>query len=204
MIRINLLPPEIVEKRRNERNWVFVAAGALAAAVFVAAFWMFMFLSVQSKVAEKSDREQQAQSLIVQAERFKVFEDKQSDLQQRRAVADRALASRVNWSRLFTEVSLVLPNDVWVEQMTVDQKTGVQLMGWAVDGKGGASDRGHKAVAKVLVRLNDLEQLTNVWLGQSEKSSFLDQPAMHFSITSGILTTGTPGVPAPPTPTTAQ
>ena len=45
MIRINLLPPEITEKRKDEERWRYVALGAVVPDIVLATVWFGMFLA---------------------------------------------------------------------------------------------------------------------------------------------------------------
>lgn len=200
MTRINLLPPEILEKRRGERRVVYIVFGLLGMIALLGAVWLFLTIQVQSRESEKASKEQQAANLRVQAEHFKIFEDKQNDLRAREAVADTALANRVNWSKLFTELSLVLPADVWLENMSADQAQGLTLAGWATDSDTDSPDVGHKAVAKVLVRLNDIRELSNVWLTSSRKAAFRQQDAISWTVSASVKGSASEPTAAAPVP----
>lgn len=204
MVRINLLPPEITEKRRFERRFGYIVLVALVVFAFVGfAFFIGLFLatSASSDLQSKKDTLAQTQQ---QAEAFKVFEDKQTELESRKQVAAQAVAGRIDWARLSYEISLVLPSDLWVERLQADEMTGLQMTGWALD-PNDTPDTGHKSIAATLVRLADLEQLYNVWLSNSQKSQFgsTGDDAITYQITSsvrkpGSSTTTATGVPAPP------
>jgi len=47
-------------------------------------------------------------------------------------------------------------------------------------------DYGHKTIAKLLVRLADLDQLYDVWLTNSVVTLVEEQPTLQFSITAGV------------------
>ncbi len=197
MIRINLLPPGITQKRKDERRWVYIVFGGLGVLLIVGAFWGILQLQVISKRGEVDAKVQEAQNLQQQAESFKVFEDRQTDLQARQALANQALANRVSWSRLFSEISLVLPDDVWLDTMNVHE-TAFIIDGKAIDNSEGG---GYKAIAKLLVRVADLEQLQNVWLNSSDKTVFRGKSAIHFIIGTDLVpqnSSSSAAVPAPP------
>lgn len=210
MVRINLLPPEIGEKRKYEQRIGLILAGGMVIylvlfAVYGALGWM---------VSERNDELQSsrdlASSLNNQAEAFKIFEDKEQDLVRRVTVSELALARRVDWGRITNEVSLVLPSDVWITSLVGDEENGLDLAGVAVDSVTDIPDLGHKAVAKTLVRLSGLELLRNVWLDSSVRGTFdlgenEKHPVIDFQISSDVVRPPAPenantGVPAPPTP----
>jgi Tfp pilus assembly protein PilN len=195
MIRINLLPPEITEKRKAERRWNYVVLAAVALYVLLGVFWFAIFLQVTTKAADVAGKQQEARSLQAQASGFKIFEDRQQDLQTRQSTADKALEGRIAFSRLFSELALVLPSDAWLTRAHADEKA-FTVAGDAVDSQGDQSSSGFKPIAKLLVHLADVQQLENVWLSSSSKQSYLQHPVLQFEIGADVAS---PTVsPAPP------
>lgn len=191
-VRINLLPPEIIGRRKAEsRRLIFVAIG-LAVIAVMGIGWAFLALAVGIKTGEVASAQQQAANLRSQAESFKVFEDRGRDLQARQTVADRALTGRISWSELMGDLSLVLPPDVWIESLDANSPSGaaatLNLSGLSVDEPIDKANGGFKSVAQLLVRLNDLKQLTNVWLTSAEVSlaGFRGRNVIKFQSTSAV------------------
>jgi len=203
MLRINLLPQEILEKRRFERDIRYVVLASVVALVVLFAVYGVLAIQVSQRNAELQDRKETEANLQAQAEAFAIFEEKESDLEARLVLADEALAGRVEWGRVANELSLIMPSDVWIVTLTTDEVEGVTMFARAVDSETDVPDVGHKAVAKTLVRLNDLEQLSSVWLGSSIKTEYEEKPVIDFTVTTAVerpdLEEDTDGVPAPPT-----
>jgi hypothetical protein len=203
MVRINLLPQEILEKRRFERDIRYVVLAGVVALVLLFAVYGVLTIQVGQRNAELQDRQQTVANLEAQAEAFAIFEEKESDLEARLVLADEALAGRVEWGRVANEISLIMPSDVWIVTLTTDEEQGVTMFARAVDSETDVPDVGHKAVAKTLVRLNDLEQLSSVWLSSSIKTEYEEKPVIDFTVTTAVerpdLEQDTDGVPAPPT-----
>lgn len=187
MMRINLLPPEILERRRAERRIVWVIVAAAGVAVVLAGVWGFAYFRLEAKKTELADLQQLVQSTQAQADQLAVFEQRATELDDRKATADRALGSRRNWGKLLDELSLVLPSDVWVQTMVLGEQNGLSISGYAVDAPGDSPDTGHKSIAKALVRLADLRDLYDVWLTSSSKTSFAEQPAIQFTVTASVV-----------------
>ncbi len=204
MVRINLLPAEILDKRRFEGrfSWVLVVAIILGAAIVITFVVGLLIAGLKSQELEAKQAE--VTSLQEQAEAYKVFEDRMAELSGKQGVVQGAKQGRIDWGRLATEVSLVLPSDVWVERLTADQGGGIQIQGWAVDDPDDVPDAGFKTIAATLVRLASLEQLHSVWLTSSNKAIFANtgKDAISFTITTGVrsqdATQSPSGVPAPP------
>ncbi len=205
MVRINLLPPEIIEKRKFEQRIGYVIVVGIIVGAVIGIAYIFLLFQVNQKNSDLQQRVDQATQLRAKAEAYKVFEQKESDLSARIAIADTALGGRVNWGRVANELSLVLPSDVWVDNIQANEVDGLIIVGNAVDSDDDVPDVGHKAVAKTLVRLGDLELLDNVWLDSSARTEVTDTTefAMFFTISADVKRPPIPStsatVSAPPT-----
>lgn len=172
MLRINLLPSELLEKRKYEKwyGWVlFVAAGVV---FVVLAVWLLFLLEGGQKASELQLLNEQTRSYASQAKAFEIFEQKEKELASRQAVAQTALSDRVNMGRLANEISLVLPDEVWVDGISVSQQSGLTLSGNTPRTNGQGSDVAYKSVARLLVRLAELKDLGDVWLSQADNGQF--------------------------------
>jgi Tfp pilus assembly protein PilN len=193
MMRVNLLPPEILERRQAERRIVWVVVAAIVIAVVLAGVWGFANYRLQNKKDELAAIQQKAQAIQAQADQLAIFETRASELEERRATVQAALDGRVDWAKLLDEVSLVLPSDLWAQTLAVDEDSGISLAGYAVDSPDDVPDLGHKAIAKALVRLADLEDLSDVWLASSVKTEFAEQDAIQYTITAKVIPPATEG-----------
>ena len=194
MMRINLLPPEILERRKAEKRFGWVIVAAIAIVVILVAVWGFAQLRLQSKRDELAAIQQQVQSTAALAEQLSVFEQRAAELEARRATANQALAARRDWGKLFNELSLVLPADIWLQTLTANEESGLDMAGYALDSPTDTPDNGHKSMAKMLIRLADLEQLSDVWLTDSTKAEFLEQDVVQFTATAAVSVPATGSV----------
>ena len=172
MIRINLIPPEILQNRADERRWKWMALAAGITAAGLVLFWAFMALQVTGSTAEVASIDAQATGLESQAAQFQVFQQTEADLTVRKNAVVAAKAGAVDWARMLYELGLVLPKDIYLTAFTgTDAGTGtgstVSLTGQAVDKLSDSPDNGYKSVAKMLVRLSDLSQLDSIWLSST-------------------------------------
>lgn len=207
MVRINLLPREIVEKRKWERYYpmVFVIAGIGLAVVLIAA--VALFTLVQSQRRDLQNTQQESQKLAAQAQQFAIFEQKEQVLTQRSSIAQSALNGRVNWARVANEVSLILPDEVWVRSLKGNQDSGLDMDAVTPYFDPSAADEGYKSVAKCIVRLNSLPDIYSVWLNSATAGTVgigqdVDADTVTFSLKAKVIKPdGAPvavAVPAPP------
>ncbi len=191
MIRINLLPKEIQERRRYEGYFIWVYITAAVIVFLIVGVWVILGFGVQAKNRDLQSRQELAGQLRAEADAYSVFENKQAALSSRQAIVQQALADRINWAKVSNEMSLVLPSDVWATAVAADQVTGLDLTLLARD-VGDAPDVGQKSVARTMVRLNDLDTLQDVWLRSTVKSDA--DPAnpkaerrVQFQLTAQVL-----------------
>ncbi len=166
---------------------IWVVLAAILVSVLLAGVWGFGRYRLNAKEDELAAVQQQVQSTQAQANQLAVFEERQAELATRQATAAQALAGRRNWAKLFDELSLVLPSDIWLQTLNATEDSGLELMAWAIDAPTDSPDVGHKTIAKALVRLADLEQLKDVWLTDSSKAEFEDKPAIQFRVTADVV-----------------
>lgn len=204
MMRINLLPPEILERRRAEKRIGWVILAAISIAVVLAGVWTFGYFRVQAKQDELAALQQQVQSTNAQANQLAIFEQRAAELQTRRGLVSLALGDRRDWARLLDEISLVLPADMWVQTISANEEGGLGINGYALDGATDSPDAGHKSVAKALVRLAELDSLYDVWLTSSTKADFQDSSVIQFSITTKVVAPTVEGEAATAVSTTAE
>lgn len=218
MVRVNLLPREIIDRRKYEQWYRYVFIGVIGAALIVLFAYAGLYLMVQQKNDELQSLQEQAVQLQAQADAFGVFEVKEQELISREQVAQSALTGRINMGRLAEEISLVLPDEIWLNSITLNQDTGVIIDGFAPRSTSESFDIAYKSIAKMLVRLNELPALTDVWLSNATNSSWstwatsegeatpLPVDVVGFQATSKVLKPAAPAatatgtvVPAPAT-----
>jgi Tfp pilus assembly protein PilN len=106
-----------------------------------------------------------------------------------------ALANRVSWDRIFREFSLVLPDDVWLTQLSAKSPISPATNAASDAGTGTPSEftltgrtYSHDGVARLLSRLQLVPDLTNVQLVSSTLSKVGSQSVVEFSIAANIKT----------------
>jgi hypothetical protein len=211
MVRINLLPKHILEKRRYEKwyQYVFFAFGALL--IFVLLIWGLFYFQATAKNDELLALKEQSTQLQAKADAFGVFEKKEQDLAGREQIAQTALAGRVNMGRVANEVSLVLPDEVWLSQMSISEKDGLLLSALTPQSSSQSMDIGYKSVAKTLVRLNELIDIYDVWLSGASNGTYQlaaegtqtappPNPVVQFQANGKVVVPALPPVAAPAVP----
>ncbi len=172
MLRINLLPREVLDRQRFEGwyRYVFIISIGLVLIVLMSAAGLYVL--VQQKSDELQNARDLAQQYAEQGKAFDVFEKKEKEFTDRQAIAQTALSDRMNLGKIAEEVSLVLPDEVWLDSLSLDEKAGLTFGGNTPRSRNEGMNQSYKSVAKTLVRLNALPEVTDVWLSNAQNGSW--------------------------------
>ena len=203
MQAINLLPRD--DARRNQKTQWIVIVPVVVAVLMTGAF-SAMFLSASGKV---KDRKAELSSLELQlaaiptpdASKVRTQNALAADKQARVTALNVALSRRVVWDRVFRELSLVLPDDVWLSTMSakapvsssVATPPAAPAAGAAVAATGITMDGytySQPAVARLLARLTVIPDLVNVQLQQSTLTKIGTTSVVHFTIAADVRQAG--------------
>jgi Tfp pilus assembly protein PilN len=208
MVRINLLPPEILERRRWDKFYpvVFLVGVVAFAAIGAVAFGLFWYTN--SERATLQEYKSQAASLQAQAAQFAVFEQKESQLASKASLSYAAVSGRVNWAALCRDISMILPDEIWLTSIQGNEDTGLTLAGYTPNATPSSSAESYKSIAKMLVLLNSLPQLNDLWLTNATVAEYSTGGAdtaqtLQFQATANVAkpsvaATATSAVFAPP------
>ena len=201
MRAINLLPRDDA-KGRQKTQWIVIVP--VIAAVLMSAVLSMLFLSASGKVKDRK-----ATLTSLQAELAAIPTPDASKVQSQNAlVADKqtrvralntALSHRVAWDRVFRELSLVLPDDVWLSTVSAKAPVSSSLATapaaptanvaateFTIDGY----TYSQPAVARLLSRLSVIPDLLNVQLQQSSLTKVGNAQAVHFTIVADVRSPG--------------
>jgi Tfp pilus assembly protein PilN len=196
---INLLPRD--DSRRNQKTqWIVLVP--VAAAVLLAALLSVTFLSASGKVKDKQAELQSLNDTLAaiptpDASKIQSQNALATDKQVRVTALSAALTRRVAWDRIFRELSLVLPEDVWLTTLSARAPasssvpvapapaaagTAVAASQFTLDGY----TYSHAAVARLLSRLSVIPDLVNVQLQQSTLTEAGASKTVHFVIAADV------------------
>jgi len=201
---INLLPKDDARRGPQKRQWVVLVPVVLA--VLLTAVFSAMFLSASGKVKDKQSQLAQLQDELhaiptPNADKVKTQSALAADKQARVTALSAALSRRVAWDRVFRELSLVLPNDVWLATISakapVPSSTAIAPPATAAGATTAATEftidgftDSHDAVARLLTRLAVIPDLVNVQLQQSTLTKLGTANAVHFVIVADVRRPG--------------
>jgi Tfp pilus assembly protein PilN len=184
MLRINLLPREVLDRQRFEGWYRYIFIITIGVVLLVLLVAAGLYVAVQQTSDELQTAKDKAQQYAEQGRAFDVFEKKETELAARQVIAQQALADRFNIGKVAEEVSLVLPDEVWLDSMNIDQVNGLTFIGNTPRSSSQSMNVSYKSVAKTLVRLNELPDVNDVWL-----TSASNQQWSAWDSSSNITTT---------------
>jgi Tfp pilus assembly protein PilN len=201
---INLLPKDDARRGSQRPQWIVLVP--VVAAVLLAAGLSAAFLSASGKVKDKQSELaslQQTLQAIPTPNAAKVQSQTTlaADKQARVSALSAALSRRVAWDRVFRELSLVLPDDVWLATLSakapVPSSTATPPAPAAAGSQVAATEfsldgytYSHAAVARLLSRLAVVPDLVNVQLQQSTRTKLGTANVVHFTIAADVRRPG--------------
>jgi Tfp pilus assembly protein PilN len=209
MRAINLLPRDDRRRRPGADSHNTIVLAGVLMAVLLTAVMSALFLmssgSVRDKKAQLKQKQAELSSIPTPPPtELKTQEDFAADKQQRVAALNGALARRVSWDRVMREFALVLPDDVWLKNLSAKSPlspsgTGAAATtpttgGSALPPATGFTIEGytysHAAVARLLTRLQVVPNLKNVQLQTSELAKIGGRVLVHWRIIADVRAPG--------------
>jgi Tfp pilus assembly protein PilN len=181
---VNLIP---VEERSDARKpmrggpLAYVIVGALLAGLGAVTLLVVTDNQISSRTTELAELRKQTTSAEARANRLSAYTQLHSISAQRTATVANLANSRFDWERVMRQLSLVLPSDVWLTNLTGTARPSVSVGGGeslqlraAVRGPalslvGCAA--GQESVARFVTVLKDIDGVTRVGVQSSQLPS---------------------------------
>jgi Tfp pilus assembly protein PilN len=167
----------------------YIVLGALGAALLCVLALVVTNNKINSKKEEVAKISTEAQSAKAQADALRPY-GQFADLQQsRQSEINGLVVSRFDWERALRQLSLAIPRNVWLLSTAGTLSPGVEVEGGA--GSGDISNMrekvdspafvlsgctySHHAVARMMVRMQNLDDVTDVQLAKSARKDESEQ-----------------------------
>jgi Tfp pilus assembly protein PilN len=209
MRAVNLLPREVANTKGSRLSPPVVTA--VVAGVLVVAVLGAGFFRASAKVAHKRTELDAARAELALVPAPAAQDSTSSTLATERAqrvtALQTALNGRISWDRVLREVSLVLPDDVWLSGLTLQEPEPLTPVTPTVPGEDAPPPPptstatsidftmngkafSHQGVARLLSRLALVPDLQGVTLGHSTRTDVGKRGAVDFTVTAGIRAPG--------------
>lgn len=196
MRAVNLLPRDEVKRSFAKNRGVgFGAAGGVA---LVTTLLLTMSMGAGGAVGEKQAELDSLRAQVAAIPRV-ATQDRDADTALAADKATRvgalsaALTSRVAWDRVLRQVSLVLPEDVWLTNLSATAPLAVPVEGSATTAAGFTligSTYSQNGVARFLSRLSVVPELTQVRLQSSQTAQIRERELVQFTILAEVRPPG--------------
>lgn len=179
---VNLIP---AEERRGDQSelrtgaFTYALVGGLVVLLLGIIAVAFTSKQISDREAEKQDLEAQLAEETARAESLRSFADFRAVQETRTATVASLAQSRFDWERVIKELSLVLPPDVWLVNITGSVAPTVSVPNGAEvsirDGVAGPALEligcapSEEAVAGFIAALEDIDGVTRVGIQESEQ-----------------------------------
>jgi Tfp pilus assembly protein PilN len=192
---VNLLPRDDRRQRSKSTQNNPLLIGGVAGTVLVTAILAAMFLTASGGVAENQKSRDTAQAELAATPAPPPTVPGQSELavekNARIGALSSALAGRLAWDRVLRELSLVLPDDVWLTSLSAQAPVAAAgaapAAGFSINGR----TYSHDGVARLLARLSIVPHLSNVQLQHSSRAtSETGRKVVEFAIQATVKVAG--------------
>jgi Tfp pilus assembly protein PilN len=197
MRAVNLLPRDDPKKSfEATRGVVF---GAVGGAALVTVLLVTMTMSAGGAVGTKQAELDSLRAQIAAIPPAEVNDTSKDDALAaekgaRVGALSAALASRVAWDRLLRQVSLVLPEDVWLTNLAAKAPVAATAAVTAPEGGSGLTLSGstysQNGVARFLSRLSVIPDIENVRLQSSQSALVAERELVQFTILADVRAPG--------------
>ncbi|MFQ6066446.1 MAG: PilN domain-containing protein [bacterium] len=128
MIRVNLLPRELIQKKKVGAFVIFV----LVSTLFTIFICVLLSLPLREEIQATRRRLEFEQLTLRKSQPIlKELEDlkgKESQLQARLKAMKNLVASRCSWSQVLYEISRALPKEIWLTELTNEPQEKQQIL----------------------------------------------------------------------------
>ncbi|MBW8826743.1 MAG: pilus assembly protein PilM [Acidobacteria bacterium] len=165
--RVNLVPPEVAERRAHRRQLVAAVAIVVALVVSLAGLSVERRRQVGNARAEAATVERQVRSLETQVATLDAVADEQADLARRQGLLQASLAGDVAWTRFVRQLSGWLPPDVWLSSFSAARGSGITLGTVTITAKG--ADQA--SPARFLRNMAGFGSVSGAWISSSTRDA---------------------------------
>ena len=118
MRQINLLPPEIAQRRRARQISVALAAAGLGLVALLILVFLVQAARLSGERGRLDEARQRNANLQREISRLQSFATLQQTLRTKEELLEQLTANEVRWSVLLNDISLVIPSDVWLDNFS--------------------------------------------------------------------------------------
>ncbi len=176
MIRVNLLPRERVRRAVISPRTVLLAGFAVLIAILVV---LTVYLNARnSRLARESAQVQvEIDALRPQVAQVQDLERSIAELREKQQLLQQLESTRVPWQTVLTEISQVIPRDIWLQGITTGQGGTISIAGRGLS---------YATVARFMLNLDASPVFDTVDLSTIAKTKVGTRDIVQFSLTARL------------------
>jgi Tfp pilus assembly protein PilN len=193
--RVNLLPPEIAETRRFRRIQLGLAGAVVGAVGIVALLYVGASSSVSSAQGDLDNANAKSTSLTAETAKYRDVTAVYARAAAAQAMLTQAMGEEVLYSRFMSDLSLSMPENVWLKNVNFTQTTAATPAaatgaGLMTPGIGTVTFTGigfkHDDVAVWLESLASQKGYANPYFGSSTEALLGTRKIVNFTSTTTL------------------
>lgn len=177
--KINLLPQEILDQRKYELWYPWIASVAIIVLLLIGLLYIGSIIGLKAQEKELEAIQTEIGATQKSANSLAKYEKEKKNFDARAKIVKSALESRLDPYLCALAVTYYLPGTVSVEQMTFDASEGMTIMGVVEDSSTNPNDKDWKGVAKAVDNLEKPSIIKNVWLSEGTMNDAYDNYEDH-------------------------
>lgn len=203
MKRINLLPPEIAQRRRVRRQRSGLVVLGLAVVGLLVVVWVLRQAQLNREEDRLADAQARVQSLEVKRNALKEFADLEQSVITKEKTLATVMDKDIHWSRILTELSMVIPEESWLlsfNGLAAPPATGPAPAPGTPQPAASLGTLNFSGVtfefpdvAKWIIRLQGMKSLQNVWVPSAARGEIGTREIVNFTSTADLSTSAASG-----------
>lgn len=194
MKRINLLPPDIAQRRRARQQTSLLALVGVLIVVLLGVVWVLRQAQLNSEEDRRALAEAQVRTLEARRNALKEFADLEQTVVQKEQTLTAVMAGDVGWSRILTELAMVIPEESWLTAFSgtaaepASARTPAPVTAAPTLGTLTFSAVTFELpdVAKWIIRLQGMKSLQNIWVPSAARGEIGAREVVNFSSTADL------------------
>jgi Tfp pilus assembly protein PilN len=118
MRRVDLVPASYRERRRQRQTLSAIVVVGVVLAVLLFGWWFLLGQQINDREEELASVRAANARLQEDIDELQRFADLEAEVQDKVSALQTVMAGDINWPKVLTEVALVVPGEIWFEQMS--------------------------------------------------------------------------------------
>lgn len=173
MTLINLLPPEIAEKRKKRQQLVLISALFCVYGMVIAGIWCYFAMQKRILTAEVKKLDEKIAALAPDIAEVQRIEADNNEIKRRVGVINGLFKGKFRWVTVMNELSKAMTEDVWLSSFSPGVENSISIS---------CSAFSNYAVANFMVGL-----MNNPFFANIEVSNVSGKDIKNFTITMNYL-----------------